>query len=108
LLGLARPVTRGRRPEPAASDLPRNVALLAGLLTGTIQSRLDLSAPAAVTLPAATPPRTAALGQPAAPATEDPVNPGTPGSRPGSVGPTPSRASALPLVVVLLCGAIAP
>ena len=107
LLGVAWLVTRRRRLEPAASDLLWKVALLAGLLTGTIQSRLDLSAPAAVTLPAATPPRTAALGQPAAPATEDPVNPGTPGSRPGSVGPTPSRAPALPLVVVLLWGAIA-
>src|SRR6058998_660912 len=107
LLGVAWLVTRRRRLEPAASDLLWKVALLAGLLTGTIQSRLDLSAPAAVTLPAATPPRTAALGQPAAPATEDPVNPGTPGSRPGSVGPTPSRAPELPLVVVLLWGAIA-
>src|SRR6266566_6433474 len=107
LLGVAWLVTRRRRLEPAASDLLWKVAHLAGLLTGTIQSRLDLSAPAAVTLPAATPPRTAALGQPAAPATEDPVNPGIPGSRPGSVGPTPSRAPALPLVVVLLWGAIA-
>ncbi len=107
LLGVAWLVTRRRRLEPAASDLLWKVALLAGLLTGTIQSRLDLSAPAAVTLPAATLPRTAALGQPAAPATEDPVGPGTPGSRPGSVGPTPSRAPSLPLVVVLLWGAIA-
>src|SRR5438093_11915098 len=107
LLGVAWLVTRRRRLEPAASDVLWKVALLAGLLTGTIQSRLDLSAPAAVTLPAATPPRTAALGRPAAPATEDPVNPGTPGSRPGSVGPTPSRAPSLPLVVVLLWGAIA-
>ncbi len=107
LLGVAWLVTRRRRLEPAASDLLWKVALLAGLLTGTVQSRLDLSAPAAVTLPAATLPRTAALGQPAAPATEDPVGPGTPGSRPGSVGPTPSRAPSLPLVVVLLWGAIA-
>src|SRR5881409_2457561 len=107
LLGVAWLVTRRRRLEPAASDLLWKVALLAGLLTGTIQSRLDLSAPAAVTLPAATLLRTAALGQPAAPATEDPVNPGTPGSRPGSVGPTPSRAPSLPLVVVLLWGATA-
>src|SRR5438094_922297 len=107
LLGVAWLVTRRRRLEPAASDLLWKVALLAGLLTGTIQSRLDLSAPAAVTLPAATLPRTAARGQPAAPATDDPVNPGTPGSRPGSVGPTPSRAPSLPLVVVLLWGAIA-
>src|SRR5207248_2952602 len=91
-------VTRRRRLEPAASEVLWKVALLAGLVTGTIQSRLALSTSAAVTLPAALP-RTAALGQPAAPATEDPVNPGTPGSRPGSVGPTPSRAPALPLVV---------
>src|SRR5438067_998251 len=47
LLGVAWLVTRRRRLEPAASDVLWKVALLAGLLTGTIQSRLDLSAPAA-------------------------------------------------------------
>src|SRR5204862_893529 len=104
LLGLAWVVTRRWRLEPAASDLLWKVALLAGLVTGTIQSRLELATPAAVTLSVAARPQAPTLGQPAAPATEVA---GTPGSRPGSVGPTPSRAPALPLVVVLLWGAIA-
>src|SRR6266699_2581067 len=107
LLGVAWLVTRRRRLEPAASDLLWKVALLAGLLTGTIQSRLDLSAPAAVTLPAATLPRTAALGQPAAPAFDAVGDPAAqpPARRPA--GPSPSRAPSLPLVVVLLWAAIA-
>src|SRR5881394_3848831 len=53
LLGLAWLVTRRRRLEPAAADLLWKVALVAGLVTGTIQSRLALSTPAAVTFPAA-------------------------------------------------------
>ena len=119
LLGLAWLVTRRRRLEPAASDLIWKVALLAGLVTGTIQSRLDLATPGAVTLPVATVPQAASLNQPAAPTdpgrepgvhgntgTQDPANPETPGLRPGSVN-TPSRAPSLPLVVVLLWAAVA-
>ena len=49
LLGGAFLVTRRWRLEPAAADLLWKVALLAGLVTGTIQSRLALSTPAAVT-----------------------------------------------------------
>src|SRR3989441_331502 len=112
LLGVAWLVTRRRRLEPAASDLLWKVALLAGLVTGTIQSRLELSTPAAVTLPAATLPQAAPLNQPAG--ATDPgrkprvsENTGASGSRPGSVNPTPSRAPSLPLVVVLLWGVIA-
>src|SRR3989440_8271478 len=65
LLGLAWLVTRRGRLEPAASDLLWKVALLAGLVTGTIQSRLALSTPPAVTLPVATLPQAAPLSQPA-------------------------------------------
>ncbi len=104
LLGVAWLVTHRRRLEPAASDLLWKVALLAGLVTGTIQSRLDLATPAAVTFSVATGPPAPTLGQTAAPATEAPE---TSGSRPGSVNPTPSRAPSLALVVVLLWGAIA-
>src|SRR5881296_534473 len=107
LLGIAWFVTRRRRLEPAASDLLWKVALLASLVTGTIQARLRLSTPAAVTLPVAGLPRPATQGLPAAPATEAPLNPETPGSRSGSAGPTPSRAPSLPLVIVLLWGVIA-
>ncbi len=112
LLGVAWAVTRRGRLEPAASDLLWKVALLAGLVTGTIQSRLELSTPAAVTLPVATLPQAARPNQPAG--TTDPgrkpgvsENTGASGSRPGSVNPTPSRAPSLPVVVVLLWGAIA-
>src|SRR5437870_4629585 len=118
LLGVAWLVTRRGRLEPAASDLLWKVALLAGLVTGTIQSRLELSTPAAVTLPVATLPQAARPNQPAE--ATDPgrkpgvseipgtaANPETPGLRPGSANPTPSHAPSLPLVVVLLWGAIA-
>ncbi len=112
LLGVAWAVTRRGRLEPAASDLLWKVALLASLVTGTIQSRLELSTPAAVTLPVATLPQAARPNQPAG--TTDPgrkpgvsENTGASGSRPGSVNPTPSRAPSLPVVVVLLWGAIA-
>jgi HEAT repeat protein/beta-lactamase regulating signal transducer with metallopeptidase domain len=110
LLGVAWLVTRRWRLEPAATDLLWKVALLAPLVTGTIQSRLELSTPAAVRLPVAT-------GQPTAPATEAPEPPGlrptagtaggSPLGRPGSVNPTPSPAPSLPLVVVLLWGIVA-
>ena len=107
LLGLVWLVTRRRRLEPAVSDLLWKVAILAGLVTGTIQSRLQLSPPAAMTLPVAALPAAPTVGQPAAPATEPAVDPGTPGSRPGSADPTLSRAASLPVLVVLLWGAIA-
>ena len=106
LLGVAWLVTRRRRLEPAASDLLWKVALLASLVTGTIQSRLELSTPAAVTLPVATLPQAAPLNQPAAPASDA----GKPGVQPPvrqATGASVSRAPSLPLVVVLLWGAIA-
>src|SRR5881398_782845 len=108
LLGIAWFVTRRRRLEPAASDLLWKVALLASLVTGTIQSRLELATPAAVRLPVATLPQTAPLNQPPAPVS-DPANPS--GQSPATVrdatGGSVSRAPSLPLVVVLLWGAIA-
>src|SRR5439155_4455471 len=101
-------VTRRRRLEPATSDLLWKVALLASLVTGTIQSRLELATPAAVRLPVATLPQTAPLNQPPAPVS-DPANPS--GQSPATVrdatGGSVSRAPSLPLVVVLLWGAIA-
>src|SRR5205809_191647 len=65
LLGIAWFVTRRRRLEPAASDLLWKVALLASLMTGTIQSRLELSTPAPLTLPVATLPQAARPNEPA-------------------------------------------
>src|SRR5437763_16869778 len=53
LLGVAWLVTRRCRLEPGASDLLWKVALLASLVTGTIQARLRLWTPAAVPLPVA-------------------------------------------------------
>src|SRR5439155_15609356 len=107
LLGVAWAVTRRRRLEPGASDLLWKVALLAGLVTGTIQSQLALSTPAAVTLPVATLPQAARLKQPAG-ATDPGRNPGVFENTGASVtGQSPSRAPSLPLVVVLLWGVIA-
>src|SRR5256884_3813400 len=106
LLGLAWLVTRRRRLEPAASDLIWKVALLAGLVTGTIQSRLDLSTPRAVTLPAAASPAAPIVREPAiVPSNESPV--GT--TSPTSTTSTTSAAlrAALPLLTVLLWAAIA-
>src|SRR2546422_4825221 len=91
LLGLAWLVTRLGRLEPAASDLLWKVALLASLVTGTIQSRLELSTPPAVTLPAATLPQAAALSQPAAPG-GDAANPGVRSPVREVTAASPSRA----------------
>src|SRR5213078_1722342 len=106
LLGVAWLVTRPRCLEPAARELLWKVALLASLVTGTIQSRLALSTPAALTLPVATLPQAAPLNQPAAPA-GDAANPGVRSPVREVTAVSPSRAPALPLVVVLLWGAIA-
>src|SRR5947199_6244341 len=98
LLGVAWLVTRRRRLEPAAAEVLWKVALVAGLVTGTIQSRLALSTPAAVTLPVATLPQAARLNPPAG------VSENTGAT---VTVPSPSRAPSLSLVVVLLWGAIA-
>src|SRR6266480_7654129 len=104
LLGLAWLVTRRGRLEPAASDLLWKVALLASLVTGSIQSRLALSTPAAVTLPVDALPQAAPLNQPAAGG-----DAGNPGGRSAvrEVTAASSRAPALSLVVVLLWATIA-
>ena len=112
LLGLVWLVTRSRPLEPAASELLWKVALVAGLVTGTIQSRLQVSPPAAMTLPAAALPAAATVGESAAdPGREPGVNvssvSSTPGLRPGSVNPTAAPALSLPLVAVLLWATVA-
>src|SRR2546429_308876 len=107
LLGLAWLVTRRRRLEPAASDLIWKVALLAGLVTGTIQSRLDLGTPGAVTLPAAASPAAPIVREPATvPSNESPVGTTSPTSRTSTTSAAP-RAPSLPLIVVLLWAAVA-
>jgi HEAT repeat protein/beta-lactamase regulating signal transducer with metallopeptidase domain len=106
LLGVAWLVSRRWRLEPAASDLLWKVALLAPLITGTVQSRLELATPAAVRLPVAQPATPTDPGrQPGVQAREatDPASE-TPGFRPGVVGSQPSRGPSLPLVVVALWG----
>src|SRR5947208_6806276 len=108
LLGAAWLVTRRRRLEPAASDLLWKVALLASLVTGTIQSRLQLSTPAAVTLPVATMPQPAPVNQPGE-STDPGRKPGVSQSTPTSTTSTTSAAlrAALPLLTVLLWAAFA-
>ena len=111
LLGIAWFVTRRWRLEPAASDLLWKVALLAPLITGTIQSQLDLSTPAAVRLPVTQPAPTDPGRQPGVTPT-DPA-PITPDSRSGSGNPTSLTPGAspgflsLPLVAVILWSFIA-
>jgi len=105
LLGLAWLVNRGRRLEPAASDLLWKVALLAPLVTGTIQSRLELSTPRAVRLPVATAPQAPSVAEPSI----DPSNQsstGTP-STTSTTSTTSTNGPSLPLVVVLLWGVVA-
>ena len=112
LLGIAWLVTRGRRLEPAASDLLWKVALLAPLITGTIQSRLELATPAAVRLPVASVPQVAPPVDPGTAETPG-LRPtagtagGSPLGRPGLTNPTPASGPSLPLVVVVLWGLVA-
>src|SRR5256885_1989781 len=107
LLGPAGPVTSGRRLEPAASDLLWKVALLASLVTGTIQSRLQLSTPAAMTLPVAASPAAPSVHEPAiVPSNESPVGTTSPTSR-TSTSSAALRAPSLPLLTVLLWAAVA-
>jgi HEAT repeat protein/beta-lactamase regulating signal transducer with metallopeptidase domain len=107
LLGVAWLVTRRGRLDPAASDLVWKVALLASLVTGTIQSRLELRTPPAMTLPSAALPPVAPVNEPPTPALEA-GNPDVAGVRGSAANMTArSPSPSLPLVVVLLWGAVA-
>jgi len=112
LLGVAWLVTRRRRLEPGASDLLWKVALLASLVTGTIQARLRLSTPAAVTLPVAAFPAAPTVAEPAiAPSNAAPVGPSTETTSTALHRPSPPSSAlftrSLPLLTVLLWGVIA-
>src|SRR3989442_1666323 len=112
LLGVAWLVTRRRRLEPGASDLLWKVALLASLVTGTIQSRLRLSTPAAMTLPVAAFPAAPTVAEPAiAPSNAAPLGPRPepppPPPPPPSPPPPPLFPGPPPLLPVLL-GAVTP
>jgi len=106
LLGVAWLVTRPRRLEPAARELLWKVALVAGLVTGTIQSRLQLRTHAAVTLPAAASPAAPRVREPAiVPSNESPVGTTSPTSRTSTT--SAALRAALPLLTVLLWAAVA-
>ncbi|HXL35241.1 MAG TPA: M56 family metallopeptidase [Gemmatimonadales bacterium] len=106
LLGVAWLVTRRGRLEPAASDLLWKVALLASLVTGTIQSHLQLSTPAAVTLPVAAFPAAPSVREPAiVPSNESPVGTTSPTSRTSTT--SAALRAALPLLTVLAWAAFA-
>src|SRR5207247_11335999 len=112
LLGVAWLVTRRRRLEPGASDLLWKVALLASLVTGTIQARLRLSTPAAVTLPVAAFPAAPTVAEPAiAPSNAAPVGPSTETTSTALHRPSPPSSAlftrSLPLLTVLLWAAVA-
>jgi len=105
LLGIAWFVTRRWRLEPSASDLLWKIALLAPLVTGTIQSRLELSTPAAVRLPVAA--SSAAVPTVASPTAGLPTASPTAASPTAALPTAPSSGPSLPLVVVLLWGFVA-
>src|SRR6059058_1047076 len=109
LLGVAWLVTRRRRLEPAAVEVLWKVALVAGLVTGTIQSRLQLRTHAAVTLPAAASPAAPDVREPAiVPGNESPVGTTSPTSRTSTTSTTSAALrAALPLLTVLLWAAVA-
>src|SRR5256886_380255 len=106
LLGVAGLVPRRGRLEPAARELLWKVALVAGLVTGTIQSRVQLRTRAAVTLPASASPAAPSVREPAiVPSNESPVGPTSPTSRTSTT--SAALRAALPLLTVLLWAAVA-
>ena len=105
LLGGAWLVTRRRRLEPAVTDLLWKVALLASLVTGTMQTRLRLSTPAAVTLPVAGVPRPATPSLPAVPLRDPTADSSASSKAREPAGASASRVPALALVQHLLSGA---
>ncbi|MGE5802474.1 MAG: M56 family metallopeptidase [Gemmatimonadota bacterium] len=107
LLGIAWLVIRQFRLEPAVADLLWKVALLAGLVTGTIQSRLELRTPAAMTLPSAALPPVQPVNVPSSATPAPEPGSGSIGEVRGSASNTPVRLSSLVLVVVLLWGVVA-
>jgi HEAT repeat protein/beta-lactamase regulating signal transducer with metallopeptidase domain len=108
LLGLAWLVTRRRRLQPAASDLLWKVALLAGLVTGTIQSRLQVSPPAAVMLPAPALPPAPTVGEPGiVPSHESVDRPGVGSISTPSTATTALHMASLAVLAVILWGVIA-
>jgi len=102
LLGIAWLVTRRWRLEPAAADLLWKVALLAPLITGSIQSRLELATPQAVRLPVAAAPQVLPSNEPAAPAA-----PIEQASQPSATPSPRPQAPSLAFLVVLLWAVIA-
>ena len=108
LLGIAWLVTRQFRLEPAAADLLWKVALLASLVTGTIQSRLELRTPTA-TLPSAALPHVAPppVNVPSSVAPAPEPGTGDVNEVRGSATGTPARLPSLALVVVLLWSVVA-
>src|SRR5205807_6826191 len=92
--------------EPAAVEVLWKVALVAGLVTGTIQSRLQLGTHTAVTLPAAASPAAPGVREPAiVPGNESPVGTTSPTSRTSTT--SAALRAALPLLTVLLWAAVA-
>ena len=107
LLGAAWLVTRRNRLQPAASDLLWKVALIAPLITGTMQSGLNLRTAAAVRLPVAVAPAASAPGavEPSTPVQSEVPNHSSPASAstaPGSRLPSPTTAVVLLWTVIAL------
>jgi HEAT repeat protein/beta-lactamase regulating signal transducer with metallopeptidase domain len=107
LLGIAWIATRRLHLEPGASDILWKVALLASLVTGTIQSRLELRTTPAMTLPTAALPHVAPVNepQPAEPVLD--AGSSNVAAVHGPAATVTPRAPSLPLVAVLLWGFVA-
>ena len=107
LLGAMWFATRRGRLQPAVSDLLWKVALIAPLITGTLQSRLNLSA-TAVHLPVAVQTREPGAVLPSAPSQEQgPTGstatlPSSAGTAPGSRLPSPTTALVVIWAVIAL------
>jgi HEAT repeat protein/beta-lactamase regulating signal transducer with metallopeptidase domain len=109
LLGIAGLATRRLRLDPGASDILWKVALLASLVTGTIQSRLELRTTPAMTLPTAALPQVAPVNEPPPSPVGPVLDAGTSNVAAvhGSAATVTTRAPSLPLVAVLLWGSVA-
>jgi beta-lactamase regulating signal transducer with metallopeptidase domain len=107
LLGIAWLATRRLRLEPGASDILWKVALLASLVTGTIQSRLELRTTPAMTLPTAALPHVAPVNEPPLAGPVLDASGSSVAAVHGSAATVTPRAPSLPLVLVLLWGVVA-
>ncbi|HKR55327.1 MAG TPA: HEAT repeat domain-containing protein [Gemmatimonadales bacterium] len=104
LLGAVWLVTRRGRLQPAAADLLWKVALIAPLITGPIQSSLQLRTTAAVRLPVAAQTRESGIAGSSTPT--EAQAPSSTASVPSTAGTTPHSRLPTPTTVVVVLWAV--